>query len=76
MRRMVKLWTTFAKSGDPNSKDDPLFHNVVWKPMKSNNLYYLHIHQNLQLLTNIYADRMTFWDEIYEKYGMKNIFTR
>lgn len=70
MHRMIKLWTTFAKSkdGNPNPLNDPLFTNVTWKPVESNNFYYLHIHPQLAIEKNLYEDRMKFWDHFYQKY--------
>ncbi|XP_044728161.1 juvenile hormone esterase-like [Chrysoperla carnea] len=70
MHRMIKLWTTFAKSkdGNPNPLNDPLFTNVTWKPVDSNNFFYLHINPKLVLEKNLYEDRMKFWDHFYQKY--------
>ncbi|XP_044729186.1 uncharacterized protein LOC123292537 [Chrysoperla carnea] len=65
--RMLKLWTTFAKTGDPNPVNDPLL-NVKWLPIESNKFNYLKLSQNLELKENPLENRMKFWDEIYTEF--------
>ncbi|KAF2892582.1 hypothetical protein ILUMI_13585 [Ignelater luminosus] len=65
LRRFVKLWTNFARNGDPNPiKKDSLI-NVTWKPAEKDQLHFLDIGENLTVGANPEAGRMAFWDEIY-----------
>nr|AQY62740.1 carboxylesterase [Pieris rapae] len=65
--RMVRLWTNFAKSGNPTSEDN-YYLAVTWKPVTKDNLYYLNINNELSVGTNPDKDRMDLWDDIYAKY--------
>lgn len=65
IKRMTKLWTTFARNSDPNPiPSDPLI-NVVWKPVNKENMFYLDIGEKLNTGANPAAERMAFWDKIY-----------
>lgn len=65
---MTKLWTNFAKHGDPNAREkDPLLH-VEWKPATGSELHYLNIDEELTAGVNPEADRMAFWDGLYEEF--------
>lgn len=67
VKRMTKLWATFARNGDPNPvPKDPLI-DVVWKPVSKNNLCYLEIGEKLSTGTNPEAHRMAFWDKIFAR---------
>lgn len=61
VRRMVKLWTNFAKTGDPN----PIV-NVMWKPATKDELNFLDIGEELKSGVNPDEDRMKFWDDVYD----------
>lgn len=67
--RMVKMWTNFAKYGDPTPKkhlDSTL--NVKWPAAKIGALHYLEIGNTLNLGKMPDKDRIEFWDKLYEKY--------
>lgn len=66
IHRMTKLWTNFAKSGNPNpTTKDPLI-NVIWKPIESNKFNYLDIGERLEAAVDPAKDRMAFWDSIFK----------
>uniref|UniRef100_A0A336K8D2 Carboxylic ester hydrolase n=1 Tax=Culicoides sonorensis TaxID=179676 RepID=A0A336K8D2_CULSO len=66
--RMVQMWTNFAKYGDPTPVGKTKI-NIVWQPIKSEKeLLYLDIKQNMEMKTNLNADRVEFWDEFFEEY--------
>ncbi|XP_017890628.2 esterase FE4-like [Ceratina calcarata] len=48
MERMTRLWTNFAKTGNPTSCQDE-FVNVTWKPVTKDELNYLDIGDELKL---------------------------
>ncbi|KAJ3645079.1 hypothetical protein Zmor_022766 [Zophobas morio] len=65
VNRFVKLWTNFAKFGNPtpNKKDSLL--TTVWKPVTNENLDFLDIGRLLVARRNPYADRMKFWKNLF-----------
>jgi carboxylesterase type B len=66
LRRVVRLWTNFAKFGNPTPfKYDKLL-NVTWRPVMDEELEFLDIGTKLTLLKNFEADRMKFWDKLYQ----------
>nr|CAD7589650.1 unnamed protein product [Timema genevievae] len=58
---MVKLWTNFSKTGDPNSSD----FQVKWPQLTRDSFDFLNISPELTLLKDFAKDRMDFWEEIY-----------
>lgn len=65
---MTKLWTNFAKSGNPNpTTKDPLI-DVVWKPIENNKFNYLDIGEKLKASIDPEKERMAFWDQIFRDY--------
>ncbi|PSN34294.1 Esterase FE4 [Blattella germanica] len=65
LKRMVKLWTNFAKTGNPTPEADPLLQNITWTPAKALDRFYLDIGRDLVLKRNLQNDRMSFWEDIY-----------
>lgn len=74
MRRNVcKLWTNFAKTGNP-TPDDSL--NFKWEPcvpVSSNNQSFdincLDIDSEFKMIKNPDKDRMNFWRSVYSKWN-------
>ncbi|XP_056644900.1 juvenile hormone esterase-like isoform X2 [Diorhabda sublineata] len=64
VRRLVKLWTNFAKYGNPTPEGNDL--NVTWKPIDEENLYFLDIGEELALDNNPVPERMKIWKEIFQ----------
>ncbi|XP_074041303.1 venom carboxylesterase-6 isoform X2 [Leptinotarsa decemlineata] len=68
--RMIKLWTNFAKYGNPTPQNDPTLQNVIWSSVAPNNLTYLNIGEELRIQMNPFDENMKFYDKkIYGKYG-------
>ncbi|KAL4711245.1 hypothetical protein ACJJTC_019086, partial [Scirpophaga incertulas] len=65
--RMVRLWTNFAKSGNP-TPDENHYLTVTWVPVTQDNFYYLNIGTELSLGSNPDKIKMDFWDEVYSKH--------
>lgn len=63
--RMVKLWTNFAKSGNPTPAEDPLL-NVTWAAYTPDEPTYLNIDQELSLQYDLNKDRLQFWEDLYK----------
>lgn len=66
--RMLRLWTNFAKSGNPTPDDENDYLTVTWRPVTKDNLYYLNLGPELSLDTNPDKEKMDFWDGLYNKY--------
>ncbi|XP_049853108.1 esterase FE4-like isoform X1 [Schistocerca gregaria] len=65
IRRMVKLWTNFAKTGDPTPHLDADV-KVKWTPYSLTNPCYLNIEKDLSLRHSLNKERMEFWDDLYK----------
>lgn len=64
---MIKLWTNFARTGNPNPQDHDDLFDVIWKPAKECELFYLDIGTDkLQMGSNPDLERMLFWDEMID----------
>ncbi|KAL0819630.1 hypothetical protein ABMA28_007707 [Loxostege sticticalis] len=72
-RRMVQMWTNFAKTGNPTPPVD--YESVVdfkWMPVNdTTHVNYLNIDGNFTLLSDPEAKRVRFWDWLYENYERK-----
>ncbi|KAJ8945249.1 hypothetical protein NQ318_016669 [Aromia moschata] len=66
--RMIKMWTNFAKTGDPTPEKDPLLENVRW-PTVSTEMNYLEINRSLTVRKDFKNKAMAFWNNLYQKYG-------
>ncbi|XP_068993946.1 juvenile hormone esterase-like [Neodiprion pinetum] len=61
---MIRLWTNFAKHGNPTPKEDPL----TWKPVSLHEFHFLNISgRDTKLQMNPYHERAQFWDKAYQK---------
>lgn len=65
--RMLRLWTNFAKCGNP-TPDENHYLTVTWLPVTKDNLYYLNLGSELSLGTNPDKEKMEFWESLYSKY--------
>ncbi|KAI4468860.1 carboxylesterase [Holotrichia oblita] len=61
IRGMAKLWTNFAKAGNPNPIKDAL-----WKPVTRKELHFLDIGNEFVAGINPDQKGMQFWDEIFQ----------
>ncbi|CAD0201658.1 unnamed protein product [Chrysodeixis includens] len=69
IERVTKLWTNFAKYGNP-TPDDSL--GAKWEPYTVKNEAYLDIGNELSTGSSPYAEEVQFWKNIFEKYGHGN----
>ncbi|XP_067001134.2 juvenile hormone esterase isoform X2 [Anabrus simplex] len=63
--RMVKMWTNFAKTGEPTPGADPLL-PVMWPPYTVDNPCFLEIGSDLTVGKNVFQERMAFWEDLYK----------
>ncbi|KAF5278664.1 hypothetical protein FQA39_LY00706 [Lamprigera yunnana] len=71
-KRLVKLWTNFAKTLNPTPEIDALLDNVTWSLANvddSFNLRYLNINDTLEMMTNSKWDSFIFWKNLFSQYG-------
>jgi bile salt-stimulated lipase len=61
-RLMVRLWTNFAKTGNPTPPNDPIA-TVQWSPVEGNQQYY-EIGARVFQGTNPHGERMYFWNSL------------
>nr|QIK02096.1 carboxylesterase 2 [Holotrichia parallela] len=72
IEKVVKLWTNFAKYGNPTPKQEDF--DIIWKPVIGDELNYLHIGtHDLKLGSNPYPERMAFWDRLHEEFTAKKL---
>ncbi|XP_028025519.1 esterase E4-like [Bombyx mandarina] len=72
LKKMVRLWTNFAKSRNPTpSKDDTVLNGLIWNPVvkEANVLNYLHITKKPRMSVDPLGDRAKFWDNFLDKYS-------
>lgn len=62
-KRMVTLWTNFARNGNPNSPS-PLL-TTEWLPANNQSQLYLEIGRDLALRKGSLSPHMDFWDSVY-----------
>lgn len=65
--KMVRLWTNFAKYGDPTYRMDDLI-DVKWQPVQGEGEY---LNISLALTPDLYPeiDRMTLWNKLEQRYA-------
>ncbi|KAJ8955015.1 hypothetical protein NQ318_000447 [Aromia moschata] len=70
-RQMVRLWTNFAKTGNPTPTTDSLLDNVIWEPNTGDidDLNVLEIDHGLAMTNNPNQNDISFWQRIYSNYG-------
>nr|WCC58149.1 carboxylesterase [Pharsalia antennata] len=64
VRRFVKLWTNFAKYGNPTPNEKEL--GITWKPVKAGELNFIDIGKDLTSEVDPEPERMQLWKEIFQ----------
>lgn len=70
VKTFVKLWTNFAKTGNPNS--DQL--DINWQPIENNDLKFLDIGTQLTIGNNPDNTRIEFWNALFKSVGSDYAF--
>lgn len=63
MLTLTKIWTNFAKYGNPTPETNE------WKSLTSSHRYYMDIDRNLTLREDLQKNQMEFWKNIYQIAG-------
>ncbi|KAF7280919.1 hypothetical protein GWI33_005385 [Rhynchophorus ferrugineus] len=67
IQRFVKMWTNFAKYGDPTPHDnDEILNSIKWTQFNPEEKHFLDIGHDLKMTGDVDRERMQLWDEIYE----------
>ncbi|XP_050672437.1 juvenile hormone esterase-like [Leptidea sinapis] len=69
-REVTKLWTNFAKTGNP-TRDNSL--GVKWKPYTKSGKEFMNINQNYTMGSFADRQRIEFWNQIYKEAGLSYI---
>lgn len=70
IRRFVKLWTNFAKFGNPTPEADETLNNTIWKPVSKERFdEYFVIDKEMKMENNMEKDRVEFWEKIFKQYS-------
>nr|AWW17119.1 carboxylesterase E4 [Subpsaltria yangi] len=65
MKKMVKLWTTFARLGTPVSSTDDTIKNIQWpKVTNSKDLVHLEMDTNFRVSHDFFKERVALWDQL------------
>jgi carboxylesterase type B len=64
VKRFVKLWTNFAKTGNPTPVKSNLI-DVLWRPVNRTANFCLEIGRDLKMIQDPDSDRMKFWNGLY-----------
>uniref|UniRef100_A0A1Y1JWK0 Carboxylesterase type B domain-containing protein n=1 Tax=Photinus pyralis TaxID=7054 RepID=A0A1Y1JWK0_PHOPY len=65
VKRFIKLWANFARTGNPNSKVTDSLISVLWKPVEKDRVHFLEIGENLTVGVNPDEDRIAFWWKLF-----------
>lgn len=68
IKKVTTIWTNFAKYGNPNLNTDNEQESIVWNAVTRDVLNYVDINEELSSGVNPEADRVAFWDRLYEDY--------
>ncbi|RZB40147.1 COesterase domain containing protein [Asbolus verrucosus] len=74
--RLIKLWTNFAKYGNPTPEPSKLLQNVNWPQISTNNGNFLHVDigENMEI-RNHPLKTYSKWNELYDSLGYDDFVT-
>ncbi|CAH1115540.1 unnamed protein product [Psylliodes chrysocephalus] len=68
-KRIIRMWTDFAKYLNPTPEPIDLLQNITWPTVKPNDFQYLAIGAWLEVRKNPKEDMYRFWEQIFSSYG-------
>nr|ATJ44555.1 acetate esterase 11 [Helicoverpa assulta] len=69
-RRVVKMWTNFAKTSNPTPDESDGLLKITWDPVENQDkLNYLSIGSELTKGRNPFEERMKFWDSLHQEHA-------
>ncbi|KAJ2948618.1 hypothetical protein O0L34_g7871 [Tuta absoluta] len=73
VRKMVRVWSNFAKFGNPTPQGDPLLEDLQWPPYTTENTNFLHIEGSFSVKEDLLKVRFQFWEEFVKKWRLKSV---
>ncbi|XP_045494497.1 esterase FE4-like [Colias croceus] len=74
--RVIKMWTNFAKYGNPTPTDNDDLLQITWDPVENENkLNFLSIGADLTKGRNPFYERMMFWEKLHQEHVILKIIT-
>nr|WGO51712.1 putative antennal esterase CXE9 [Ectropis grisescens] len=68
-KRVTRMWTNFAKYGNPTPEANDRLLQVQWDPVEdSENINYLNIATELTKGRNPFQERIEFWDNLHKEH--------
>ncbi|CAG9854604.1 unnamed protein product [Phyllotreta striolata] len=69
IRRFVKLWTNFAKYGDPTQESVEILGDAKWPPLDESLENVFEIGNTLEVTKNVEKERVDFLHKLYNQYS-------
>ncbi|XP_028168560.1 esterase FE4-like [Ostrinia furnacalis] len=69
--RMTTMWANFVKHGNPTPETSDLL-PVRWERVPKDSRPYLNIDVTMEMLEDVYHDRVAFWDLLWHNYWRKS----
>ncbi|CAG9795649.1 unnamed protein product [Diatraea saccharalis] len=67
-RKLIKLWTNFAKYGNPTPVGDATLEGLNWPVYNKNTKKYLNVGKLIEVKSELLKERFSFWDEFLIKW--------
>ncbi|PZC75771.1 hypothetical protein B5X24_HaOG200138 [Helicoverpa armigera] len=67
-KKMIKLWTNFAKYGNPTPDNDEVLAGLKWPSYTLESKEYLLIDNQMEIQKDLYKKRFNFWNQFIEKW--------
>nr|AIY68368.1 esterase [Leptinotarsa decemlineata] len=74
-KRMIKMFTDFAKYSTPTPEPIDLLQNLTWPKVKPDNFQYLDIGSYLEIKRNPKDVMFKEWKKLFSKYGVPPFYT-
>ncbi|XP_066249553.1 carboxylesterase 4A-like [Euwallacea similis] len=68
-KRLLRLWSNFAKTGNPTPIQEELLQNITWPLANVKSMTFLNISTKLEIDSNVERYSIQFWDEIFSRNG-------
>lgn len=68
-KRLIKLWTNFAKFGNPTPEKDSILSDVTWEKVETNKFNFMDIGEEIKMLVEPNEKNNRFWRSLYNVYG-------
>ncbi|XP_056640905.1 uncharacterized protein LOC130447884 [Diorhabda sublineata] len=69
IQRFVKLWTDFARFGNPTPKPEEIFDNTIWNTVQDESIANIFdINRKITITKNFEEKRVKFWEDMYKTY--------